>query len=92
MLNKPIATSKINGKDWMNDLHSFLLAYRSTQHGSMNIPPFDLLFKRTVRNLLPALPDLDDSNNAHIEAQRNDAAKKRYNKAYVDVRRHFKHH
>lgn len=91
-LNKLVLASRIGGKDWTEELQSFLLAYRSTPHGSIGTSPFELLFKRTVRNLLPVIPDPDNSSPTHINSQRNDESRKRYNKEYADARRHTQHH
>lgn len=68
-------------------LQSFLLAYRSRPHGSTGKSPFELLFGRPMRNLLPTLA-LGARNSAYSEARRNDTQRKVYNKRYADTRRH----
>ncbi|XP_037572338.1 uncharacterized protein K02A2.6-like [Dermacentor silvarum] len=89
-LKKSILASRVSHLDWTNELQSFLLAYRSTPHGSTGKSPFELLFGRPMRNLLPTLA-ADTQNSAHSEARQNDTQRKAYNKQYVDSRRHTSH-
>ncbi|XP_037557091.1 uncharacterized protein K02A2.6-like [Dermacentor silvarum] len=89
-LKKSILASRVSHLDWTNELQLFLLAYRSTPHGSTGKSPFELLFGRPMRNLLPTLA-ADTQNSAHSEARQNDTQRKAYNKQYVDSRRHTSH-
>ncbi|XP_049522663.1 uncharacterized protein LOC125945132 [Dermacentor silvarum] len=89
-LKKSILASRVSHLDWTNELQSFLLAYRSTPHGSTGKSPFELLFGRPMRNLLPTLA-ADTQNLAHSEARQNDTRRKAYNKQYVDSQRHTSH-
>ncbi|XP_037577013.1 uncharacterized protein K02A2.6-like [Dermacentor silvarum] len=89
-LSKSILASRVSHLDWTNELQSFLLAYRSTPHGSTGKSPFELLFGRPMMNLLPTLV-ADTQNSALSEARHSDIQRKAYNKQYVDSRRHTSH-
>ncbi|XP_070395445.1 uncharacterized protein [Dermacentor albipictus] len=86
-LKKSILASRVSHLDWTNELQSFLLAYRSTPHSSTGKSPFELLFGRPMKNLLPTLV-AGTHNSAQYEARQNDTKRKAYNKWYVDTRRH----
>lgn len=86
-LKKSVLASRVSHLDWTNELYSFLLAYRSTPHGSTGKSPFQLLFGRPMRNLLPTLTS-GTHNPTYSEARQNDAHRKVYNREYVGARRH----
>uniref|UniRef100_A0A131YCS6 Tick transposon n=1 Tax=Rhipicephalus appendiculatus TaxID=34631 RepID=A0A131YCS6_RHIAP len=54
-LKKSVLASRVSHLDWTNALYSFLLAYWATTHGSTGKSPFELLFGRPMKNLLPTL-------------------------------------
>nr|XP_050041094.1 uncharacterized protein K02A2.6-like [Dermacentor andersoni] len=85
-LKKSILASRVSHLDWTNKLQLFLLAYRCTPHSSTGKSPFELLFGRPMKNLLPTLV-AGTHNSAHYEARQSDTKRKAY-KWYVDTRRH----
>lgn len=89
-LKKSILASSVSHQEWTVELQTFLLAYRSTPHGSTGKPPFDLLFGRPMQNYLPTFPVDAPPSPAHTDAQQCDARRKAYNKWYVDTRRRTK--
>ncbi len=54
-LAKTIQAAIIEGKPWRQELHRFLLSYRTTPHSVTKVPPCELLFNRTVRGKIPVL-------------------------------------
>ena len=52
-LGKAVKAAKMEGKDWKEELHGFLLAYRTTPHCTTGVAPSQLLFNREVRTNMP---------------------------------------
>ncbi|XP_049527557.1 uncharacterized protein LOC125947201 [Dermacentor silvarum] len=89
-LTKSTLASRVSHLEWTNELQSFLLAYRSTLHGSTGKSPYELLFGRPTKNLPPTIAT-DTQNSAPSEARQNDTQRKAYIKQYVDSHRHTSH-
>ena len=89
-LGRAIQTAQAEGRVWQQELSRFLLQYRSTPHCTTKVPPAELLFNRSIRGKLPALPSKKPIVNRHREACINDQKKQHYNKEYSDVKRHVK--
>ena len=52
-LMKCVRTAIAEGKNWENELHTFLLHYRSTKHGTENQSPSMLLMNCELRTKIP---------------------------------------
>ena len=82
---KLILTAKIDGKDPRREVNKFVMGYNSATHSSTGKAPVDLLMNRSVRTLLPGLPQpLDEDRDRQV--RETDRAKKEYNKEYKDRR------
>uniref|UniRef100_A0A224Z9X1 RNA-directed DNA polymerase n=1 Tax=Rhipicephalus zambeziensis TaxID=60191 RepID=A0A224Z9X1_9ACAR len=90
-LKKQVHTSQLENSDWKSELDTFLMSYRSTPQGTTKRTPYELLFGRPMRNLLPQyVPPLEATNKSGIRS--TELRRKAYNKQYVDTRRHAKPH
>lgn len=54
-LMKSVQIAHIEGKDWRQELQTFLTAYRSTPQMTTGATPFYLMFGREMRSKLPDL-------------------------------------
>ena len=54
-LMKAVQIAHIEGKDWRQELHTFLTTYRSTPQMTTGATPFYLMFGREMRSKLPDL-------------------------------------
>ena len=54
-LEKAIRAATTEGKDWKNEINTFLLNYRATPHCTTDKSPAVLLFGREIRTKLPSL-------------------------------------
>ena len=88
-LGKALKTAQIQGRPWQQELHRFLLQYRTAPHSTTGVPPAELLFNRTVKGKLPIL-NKRNVVNRHKQARENEALKQQYNKQYADNRRNAK--
>ena len=88
-LGKALKTAVTEGKVWRQELHRFLLQYRTTPHSTTKVAPCELLFNRSVRGKLPSL-DKKLVVNKHREACENERTSQSYQKEYADKRRHAK--
>ena len=84
-LGKTLRTAKAENRPWQQELHRFLLQYRTTPHSTTGVPPAELLFNRTVKGKLPILQKRNILNRLR-EARQNEASKKEYQKRYADSR------
>ena len=82
---KLILTAKTDGKDPRREVNKFVMGYNSATHSSTGKAPVDLLMNRSVRTLLPGLPQpLDEDRDRQV--RETDRTKKEYNKEYKDRR------
>lgn len=86
-LKKAMMIAQSEGKDWKQELNTFLLAYRSTPHHTTGVSPAELLFKRKIRT---KLPELNTTNNLDEEIRDRDRLRKEKGKQYADATRHAK--
>ncbi|KAL1424138.1 hypothetical protein MTO96_003636 [Rhipicephalus appendiculatus] len=90
-LKKQVHTSQLENSDWKSELDTFLMSYRSTPQGTTKRTPYELLFGRPMRNLLPQyVPPPEAANKSGIRS--TELQRKAYNKQYVDTRRHARPH
>lgn len=54
-VKKHIKISQVMGKDWKNELHEYLLMYRSTPQLTTMKSPAELMFGRTIKDKLPTI-------------------------------------
>lgn len=88
-LLKTIRISVAMGRDWKNDLYSFLLAYRNTPHSITGKSPAVLMFGRTLKDKLPeALNTQEDEKDVVTSF---DQIKKDKGKQYGDFKRKAKY-
>jgi transposase InsO family protein len=59
-LGKAVKAAKMEGKDWKEELHGFLLAYRTTPQCTTGVAPSQLLFNREVRTNMPTFVNEGD--------------------------------
>ena len=73
------------GKNWREEINTFLLAYRSTPHSTTGKSPAELLFRRTYKAKMPGLSYVDEEIEGNNQAARNhDAEREQANKGYTD--------
>ena len=83
LIGKVLQTAQLEGKNWKQELQRFLLTYRTTPHVTTKVPPFELIFNRTIRGQLPELP-AKTVINKHKQAKDNIEKKKAQNKEYYN--------
>lgn len=86
-LGKHLSISRNNGSDWKEDLNSFLLAHHATPHPSTGKSPAELMFKRKMREKIPAMSLGYDGEDVVKEKAEEI---KRKMKNYVDNKRKAK--
>ena len=95
-LKKAIATAKLSGLKWEEELHNFLRNYRSTIHPAIAQTPAEALFGRNMSNKLPDLSN-SDGNTSDRDLRDKDIRDhhQRYTtklKQYADKKRKTKEH
>ena len=86
-LKKYIKAAKTEGKNWRNELQSFLRNYRTTPHATTGVAPSVLLMKRAVRKKVPQIKNVDPI--AEI-IRKHDSTQKMKIKAYADSKGYVK--
>ena len=84
---KILRTARIEGKNWKQELFTFLRAYRSTPHSTTQKSPAELLLHRKMKT---SLPQIDTNRNDDADIRRKDERAKTAMKTYADKRRHAK--
>ena len=84
-LMKSIQIAQIEGKDWRQELQTFLIAYRSTPQMTTGATPFYLIFGREMRSKLPDLRREAPVTNEEVRDR--DWSRKLSQKEYVDAKR-----
>jgi len=89
IISKVLQTARIEGKNWKQEMYTFLRAYRNTPHCTTNKSPAELLFHRRPRTRLPQA-ETDNCRNSKVdeEIRERDATAKQNMKVYSDSRRH----
>ena len=88
-LGKALKTTKVEGRQWRQELSRFLLQYRTTPHCTTGVPPSELLFNRTVKGKIPVMTKKKILDRPK-EARDNEITRKERNKEYADHRRKAK--
>ena len=84
-LMKSVQIAHIEGKDWRQELLTFLTAYRSTPEMTTGATPFYLMFGREMRSKLPDLRR--EATITNEEVRDRDWSRKLSQKEYVDAKR-----
>ncbi|PFX27132.1 Uncharacterized protein K02A2.6 [Stylophora pistillata] len=84
-LMKSVQIAHIEGKDWRQELQTFLTAYRSTPQMTTGATPFYMMFGREMRSKLPDL--LREAPITNEEVRDRDWSRKLSQKEYVDAKR-----
>lgn len=81
--------AKMEGKNWKDELHGFLLSYRTTPQSTTGVAPSQLLFNREVRTNIPNLAKEGDIDYKvlHEQAKINTAKKQSKVQQYTNQRR-----
>lgn len=82
---KSVQIAHIEGKDWRQELQTFLTAYRSTPQMTTGATPFYLMFGREMRSKLPDLRR--EATITNEEVRDRDWSRKLSQKEYVDAKR-----
>ena len=80
-ITKTIQCAVAEHKDWKQELHNFMLAYRTSPHPATGIPPSQLIFNHTVNNGLPTIEKNRNQKPHHSKYQQK-------MKSYTDNKRH----
>ena len=86
-IEKRLRIAHAEGRNWRNELLTYLAAYRATPHATTGASPAKLLYGRELRTKLPNLSDMSDDQ----EVRDHDADRKGASKLYADRRRHATH-
>lgn len=86
-LLKRLSISQEAKRDWMKDLHEYLLMYRSTPHSTTMKTPSELMFGWNIRDKLPSIYQPKEVDE---ELHDQDKEKKEKGKRYADTKRHAK--
>ena len=81
---KSVQISHIEGKDWRQELQTFLTAYRSTPQMTTGATPFYLMFGREMRSKLPDLRREAPITNEEVRDR--DWSRKLSQKDHVDAK------
>ena len=87
-LVKSARASAAAGRNWKNEIYTFVANYRATPHSSTNATPHQLLMNRSGKVKLPqvSVPTYD------LEVIGRDTTEKQKMKVYADSRRNAKPH
>ena len=85
-LEKAVRTAVIQGKNWRQELFTFLRQYRATPHSTTGKSPSELLNGRRLKSTLPRV----QYDQASPEIRQTDAKSKEKMKEYADKRSHAK--
>lgn len=64
-----------NGRNWKEDLHTFLMNYRATPHTTTGFAPSNLLFNRLIKTKLPQVVSEPVSENEFYSSDERSAGK-----------------
>ena len=76
MLGKLLKCAHVEGKDWKQELDSFLLQYRTTPHVATGETPANMLFNHKVKNDIPSVSDTCNSSPHQQQINARDATYK----------------
>lgn len=83
-LMKRLAISQEAKRDWVNDLHDYLIMYRSTPHSTTMKTPSELMYGWNIRDKLPSIQQPKEIDE---ELHDRDKEKKERGKLYADKKR-----
>lgn len=74
-LKKRLQISQLEKRDWIQDMEQYLLMYRSTPHSITGKSPAEMMFNRTIRDKLPAMPAISMPDEEVIDRDREAKSK-----------------
>ena len=81
---KRIRIAQSIGRDWKEDLQTYLLVYCTTPNTTTGTSPSELLFKRKLRTKIPDIKHFWEDN---VEVRDRDMEMKAKEKLYSDIKR-----
>lgn len=87
-LEKAIRTAHVEGKNWKQELYSFLRSYRATPHSTTNKAPAEVLFNHAYRTSLPQLPQECKDSSIRGTDTKAKQRMKQYSDRKSNTRRH----
>ncbi|XP_055604197.1 uncharacterized protein K02A2.6-like [Uranotaenia lowii] len=88
-LLKRLMISQATNADWVEELHKYLLMYRSSPHSTTKRTPSEMLLGYNIRDRLPSIFQPKDQNEDEETVDRDKTAKE-IGKQYADKRRNAK--
>ena len=87
---KSMRAAHAEGRNWIEELNRFLLAYMSTPHSTTGKSPTELLFRTKLTTKMPEIVNVEEEEvEVSEQAVRDrDTQRKQFNKDYVDKRFH----
>ena len=81
---KRIRIAHSEGKNWREEINTYLMMYRSSPHSVTGISPAELMFGRKMRTKIPQISDFTSDD---IEVRDRDSEEKEKGKDYSDSKR-----
>ena len=88
-LKRAAQCADAEGKNWREELHKFLLTYRTTPHCITGVSLASLMFNHQMRNDIPFFDTICETK-LDCQVNKHDAERMSKIKAYADKRRHAK--
>ena len=89
-LGKAIQCFHAEGKDWKKEIEQFLLQYRTIPHTITNVPPAQLIFRHTPRNVLPSIDSKNKPTTADKQVNKDDQKRTKKIAEYANNKRKAK--
>lgn len=84
-LLKRIKIANVESKDWISEIRTHLMAYRTTPHSVTGVSPGELMYGMKLRTKLPQVEQL--ARSCHESVRDGDMERKHHNKLYLDPKR-----
>ena len=83
---KAIRTAYVQGKDWREECHNFLMAYLTAPDCATKIHPADLIFNQKIRRAIPNGEDEGNVKSNEVTCLRNYKKSKEKSKSYTHAK------